>query len=216
MFDSDESVYSQLGYTGNTILLISGISGIWNITTNLVFITFIIDRLGRRKPLIIGALVMAVFLAIEASLGSLLSSGRGSSSAGIAGIAFIFLYNGAFAWSYGPVSWVYQSEVFSMRVRSMGTALSTASNWAMNVVLSQISPIGLSRLGWKFFLVFVVTNIINATIAYFVFVETKGLTLEEIDEVFGMVTEQPQLSEAGVHSLQKEGSMQIEDAEKKI
>lgn len=159
---------------------------------------------------------MAVFLAAEAAIGSLFSSGRGNSSAGIAGIAFIFLFNAAFAWSYGPVSWVYQSEVFSMRVRSMGTALSTASNWAMNVVLSQISPIGLGRLGWKFFLIFIVTNIGNALIAYFVFSETKGLTLEEIDEVFGMTSEQALPAATHLQTLDKEGAEEVENVDKKV
>lgn len=134
---------------------------------------------------------MAIFLAIEAAIGSVFSTGRSSGSGtGIAGIAFIFLFNAAFAWSYGPVSWVYQSEVFSMRVRAMGTALSTASNWAMNVFISQISPIGLNRLGWRFFLVFIATNMVNAVIAYLLFKETRGLTLEEIDEIFGMTSGQ--------------------------
>lgn len=127
-------VYASLGYSGNTILLISGISGVWNVTTNWVFITFIIDRLGRRKPLICGALAMAIFLAVEAGIGSMFGGGKQGvgSSAGVAGIAFIFLFNAAFAFSYGPVSWVYQSEVFPMNTRAMGTSLSTASNCECN------------------------------------------------------------------------------------
>lgn len=71
-----------------------------------------------------------------------------------------------FSVSFGPVSWIYQSEVFAMPVRSMGTSLSTCSNWAMNVLISQITPIGLTNLNWKFFFVFVATNVVNSVVAY--------------------------------------------------
>jgi len=52
-------------------------------------------------------------------------------------------------------------------------------------MISQISPLGLNRLGWKFYLVFICTNLVNALIVIFFFPETKGKTLEEMDAVFG-------------------------------
>lgn len=67
----------------------------------------------------------------------------------------------------------------------MGTSVSTCSNWAMNVLLSQITPIGLKKLGYKYFFIFVVSNILNSVVAYFLFKETKGLTLEELGAIFG-------------------------------
>ncbi|QRW15934.1 Sugar (and other) transporter [Rhizoctonia solani] len=107
-----------------------------------------------------------------------------------AGVAFIILFGSLFfSTSFGPVSWVYQSEIFPMRVRAMGTSIATMSNWAVNVMISQVSPIGLSRIGWKFYLVFICTNIVNGKshglIVIFFFPETKGKTLEEMDAVFG-------------------------------
>lgn len=72
-----------------------------------------------------------------------------SSSMGVAGIAAVFAFSWAFSWSFGPVSWIYQSEVrirhasrtvlksfqiFPMNMRALGTSVSTASNWLNNVL----------------------------------------------------------------------------------
>ncbi|KAL7416469.1 general substrate transporter, partial [Mrakia frigida] len=179
------TIYANLGYTGSTILLISGISGAWGMIVTFIFITWMVDRIGRRKPLVYGGVAMAVCLAWQAGVASSDDPNYQNSSAGIAGIASIFLFSGVFSISYGPVSWVYQSEVFSMPLRAMGTSISTASNWAMNVLLSQITPIGLKNLSYKYFFIFVASNVANSVVAYFLFKETKGLTLEELGAVFG-------------------------------
>ncbi|KDQ16134.1 hypothetical protein BOTBODRAFT_269012 [Botryobasidium botryosum FD-172 SS1] len=181
------SLYAALGYSGNTILLITGINGALGQVVTLVFIYFILDRVGRRLPLIVGAFGMAACLSIEAAINARFPGETSTNkSAQQAGVAFIILFGSLFfSTSFGPVSWVYQSEIFPMRIRAIGTSVSTMSNWAINVMISQISPLGLNRLGWKFYLVFICTNLANALIVIFFFPETKGKTLEEMDAVFG-------------------------------
>ena len=110
-------------------LLINSIQSVWSLVVTFVFITFLVDRIGRRKPLIIGPIFMAGFLAWQAGIASQFTAGKGNSGLGIAGIASIFLFSGAFSMSYGPVSWIYQSEIFPMNLRAMGTSASTAANW---------------------------------------------------------------------------------------
>jgi len=86
-------------------LLINSIQSAWSLVITFIFITFLIDRLGRRLPLIIGPLAMAGFLAWQAGIGSQFIGGAGGSqSLGIAGIASIFLYSASFSMSYGPIS----------------------------------------------------------------------------------------------------------------
>ncbi|QRV81910.1 Sugar (and other) transporter [Ceratobasidium sp. AG-Ba] len=152
-----------------------------------VFICFVLDRVGRRLPLIVGAFGMARCLAIEAAINARFpGETTHNPAAQRAGVAFIILFGSLFfSCSFGPVSWVYQPEIFPMRIRAMGTSVSTMANWAINVMISQVSPIGLHRLGWKFYLVFICTNIANALIVIFFFPETKGKSLEEMDAVFG-------------------------------
>jgi Sugar (and other) transporter len=59
-------VYAGLGMSGPSILLITGIDGTLSVIITGLFITFILDRVGRKKPLIFGGIGMAVCLAIEA------------------------------------------------------------------------------------------------------------------------------------------------------
>lgn len=98
---------------------------------------------------------MAVCLAWQAGVASKFASvpGYSNSSMGIAGIASIFLFSGVFSLSYGPVSWTYQSEVFSMPLRAMGTSTATACNWASNVIISQITPKAFGSIAYKYFFV---------------------------------------------------------------
>jgi hypothetical protein len=75
-----------------------------------------------------------------------------------------------------------------MNQRALGTAVSTASNWLNNVIIGQVTPYGFKNLGWKYFFVYVATNISNAVVSYFLFPETKGKTLEEIGMSFRIPT----------------------------
>jgi len=180
------TIYKNLGFTGNDTLLINGISGAWQVVVVWIFIQFLVDRFGRRKPLIIGPILMAIFLAWQAAIAQKFSNPSYSNQGvGIAGLASIFLFSGAFSASFGPVSWIYQSEIFPMNQRAYGTAVSTASNWLNNVIIGQITPIGFDKLGWKYFLIYVVTNVTNAIVSYFLFPETKHRSLEEIGMLFG-------------------------------
>ena len=125
------TIYAALGYTGHTTLMINGISGAWGLVVTFIFITLIVDRLGRRWPLIIGAVFCGAFMAMEAGTSYHFSNHPEyhNSSMGIAGVAAVFLFSLAFSWSFGPVSWIYQSEIFPMNLRALGTSVSTASNW---------------------------------------------------------------------------------------
>jgi MFS family permease len=136
---------AKLGFAGQTTLMINGLSGAWGVVTTFIFITFIVDKLGRRKPLIIGPILMAVCLAWQSAIGKQFSQpGYSNFGAGVAGVASFFCFSWAFGWSFGPVSWIYQSEIFPMNLRAMGSAASTASNWLNNVIIGQVTPIGLN------------------------------------------------------------------------
>ncbi|KAL7412590.1 major facilitator superfamily domain-containing protein [Mrakia frigida] len=122
------TIYKQLGFTGDRILLINGISGAMGMVETFIFITWMADRIGRRKPLIYGGVGMALCLAWQAGCASAFSGGKiGSESAGIAAVSAMFVFGCVFSFSYGPIAWIYQSEVFSMPLRAMGSSLSTCT-----------------------------------------------------------------------------------------
>ncbi|ORY20790.1 general substrate transporter [Naematelia encephala] len=180
------TIYAALGFGGSQTLLINGIQGAWGLVCTFVFITFIVDRIGRRWPLIIGAVFLSIIMAWQTGTNEPFSDPTfKSKSMGIAGIAAVFMFSLAFSWSFGPVSWIYQSEIFPMNIRALGASVSTASNWANNVIIAQVTPYGFSNIGWKYFLVYTACNASNAVLSYFLFPETKNKTLEEIGLLFG-------------------------------
>lgn len=82
----------------------------------------------------------------------------------------------------------------------------TADEQVNNVIIGQITPIGLQNLTYRYFFLFIATNTTNGILAYFLFPETKGKTLEEIGLLFGdtdvrTMPEQRSTLEGGVHKV---------------
>ena len=84
----------------------------------------------------------------------------------------------------GPVSWTYPAEIFPMRVRAKAVSLSTAANWVFNFALAWAVPPGLANIAYKTYFVFGTFNFAGFIHVFFCFPETKGNTLEEIEEIF--------------------------------
>ncbi|KAL3600581.1 hypothetical protein FPOAC2_04825 [Fusarium poae] len=105
----------------------------------------------------------------------------------IAGVAFLFCVTVIFSLSFGPVSWTYMAEIMPYQIRSKGCAFATGvGNWLVSTFWNQVSPLALRELGWRFYFLFVAFNIVvTLPTLIFAFRETKGLSLEEIDLLFG-------------------------------
>lgn len=142
------------------------------------FITILIDRVGRRRPLLFGSgtfiITFSILAAIVASFPPLADGSNANLAAERAGIAMIFLTSIVFSLSYGPVSWVLASEVFPTKTRSIGTSVATCCNWAFNVLFSQTSPIAMTNVKWRFYILFVVLNAVTFLCVFAFFPETKG------------------------------------------
>lgn len=146
--------------------------------------------MGRKKPLLLGAgtfvCTFSILAAIVASFPPI-AGVNANLDAQRAGIAMIFLTSIVFSVSFGPISWVLASEVFPTRTRSVGTSLATCCNWAFNVLFSQVSPIAMTNVKWKFYLLFVCLNFVSFIFIATFFPETKGAFLHafclHIDQV---------------------------------
>jgi hypothetical protein len=150
-------LYAELGITGHTLLLIQGIYSAGGTIATVFFMFLVIDKVGRKKPLVFGGYMLAaVFSVMAAIIHNFPPDGPRNASAQRAGIAMVFMVSIVFSMSYGTVSWVMSSEVFPIRTRSLGVAAATCSNWAFNVLLAQVSPMGLNQAGWRFVLFFIV------------------------------------------------------------
>jgi len=80
---------------------------------DFIFIVFLLDRVGRRKPLLFGTIGITLALICEGAINSQNPQGT-RQSLSIAGVFFIFLVSIIFSFSFGPISWVYMGEVMPM------------------------------------------------------------------------------------------------------
>jgi len=152
------------------------VTSIYNIVGplfNFFFIVFFLDRVGRRKPLIFGTIAISLALICEAVLGSQVGGATGSRRDGIsgAGVFFLFLVSCIFSVSFGPISWVYMSEIMPLSIRGRGSAFATGvGNWLVGTIWSQVSPIALGQITYKFYFIFVAFNLcVTLPTIWFVF-----------------------------------------------
>jgi len=147
---------------------------------------YLVERIGRRNLLLMGALGMAVCQYIVAIVGITADS----HTAQIVLIVFVCFYIFFFASSWGPVCWVYTGELYSLKYRANGIAISTAANWLLNFAIGYATPYlvddnpGSANLGSKVFFVWGSCCWVCVAFVYFFVWETKGLSLEQIDEMF--------------------------------
>lgn len=102
---------------------------------------------------------------------------------------FIFF----FASSWGPLAWVVTGELFPLKVRAKCLSFSTASNWLLNWAIAYSTPYltdpgkGHADLGPKVFFIWGSFCGVAIVFTYFMIYETKGLTLEQVDELYDIV-----------------------------
>ena len=151
--------------------------------TNLLFTIValsVIDRLGRKTLLLIGAAGTAACLGGVSAIyfGHLRQSFL---------LLFLVAFIGFFAFSQGAVIWVYLSEVFPNRVRGKGQSLGSFSHWFMNAIISGVFPLMAARSGGYAFLFFCAMTIIQFVVVLLFYPETKSVSLEELQHRMGIV-----------------------------
>jgi SP family arabinose:H+ symporter-like MFS transporter len=140
----------------------------------------LIDKVGRKTLLLIGAAGMTVTLG---SIAAMFYTHTHLELLVWALMVFIVF----FAISQGSVIWVYLSEVFPSRVRSKGQSLGSSSHWVMNAIIAQLFPVIVAYFGYGTpFAIFASMMLVQFFIVLFIYPETKGKTLEGIQAQFGI------------------------------
>jgi MFS family permease len=161
--------------------MIIGISGAFSIVYCTIGL-YMLDRVGRVKPLIVSAIGMAAALLVNAVQAQYLNPNNINQLRSMVAMNFVF---SLFYTPLGIISWVYPAEIFPVEVRALGNAITTFTNWVVNLVFAQFSPSALTRLGFRYFYVFFAFNIVAMLCYWFFYPETKGRTLEQMDVLFG-------------------------------
>ena len=150
--------------------------------TNLCFTTLamsIIDRVGRKTLLLIGAVGCLVALTGVAAI--FLSNSHENLL-----VWMLVLFIASFAFSQGAVIWVYLSEVFPTRVRAQGQSLGSFTHWAMNAIITFTFPILAAKSRGLPFVVFAFMMVVQFAVVLTVYPETKGVTLEDMQRKLGI------------------------------
>jgi hypothetical protein len=168
----------SVGLSHNLSLLLSGFNGLWYLVSAIVPF-FVINRLGKRRCLMIGAFGMGCcFLTMSLTIRS------GTYGASIVCVIAFFLYYSFFALGYLAVPWLYNAEIMPLHLRAQGNAITTSSNWIWNFATVMMTPSVMSQQGWKGYLIFTVFNFAFIPFIYVFYPETTGRRLEEIDALF--------------------------------
>ncbi|CAN6361085.1 unnamed protein product [Urochloa humidicola] len=151
-------------------------------TAAIVFPLFLADRLGRRPMLLASSGGMAAALLV---LGLSMSSMMPAAAAAAASVAAATAFMAAFSLGFGPVLWMYGSEILPLRLRAQGTGIGTAVNRVMSaaVGMSFISMYEKVGMAGSFY-IFAAMSAAAWVFVYVFLPETKGRSLEEMEALF--------------------------------
>lgn len=139
-------VFESAGWVGRDAILMTGINAFTYLASTIPP-WYVVDRWGRRPILLGGAVAMIIslslisyFLFIDVRLTPTLV------------VIFVMIYNAAFGASWGPIPWLYPPEILPLSIRAKGASLSTASNWAFNWLVGELTPILQDAIKWRLYL----------------------------------------------------------------
>ncbi|CCE85634.1 Piso0_005250 [Millerozyma farinosa CBS 7064] len=152
---------------------------------------FTIERYGRRGLLLFGTAgqcLTMVALTITAYYGDPdVAKEHGferKPGAAVASAVFLFVFNTFFGMGMLSITWLYSPEIASLEIRAPTSAISTACNWISNFVIVMITPIAFTNIKNYTYTIFAVINFLMVPTIYFLYPETAGRSLEEMDVIF--------------------------------
>jgi sugar porter (SP) family MFS transporter len=171
-------IFSKAGFDGISNYLQAVYVGLANLVATLIAMSFI-DKLGRRTLLITGGIGMVACLIL---VGAIFQTQVNQQYL----LLLLILFVGSFAFSQGAVIWVYLGEIFPNRVRARGISLGSTANWVVDAIVSGVFPIiALHHVALPFYF-FAAMMLIELLLVIFIYPETKGLSLEEMQRKMGI------------------------------
>ena len=178
-------IFKDLGLSGTTTsLLASGVVGIVMFVATIPAVIFI-DKLGRRPLLIAGAIGMAIsHFVVAGIIGGYEGEIDQHKVAAWVAVVFIWIFVVHFGYSWGGGAWVLISEVFPLGLRAKGVAIGASFNWLNNFAVAMATPDMIATMKYGAYIFFGIICILGAAYVTFLVPETKGVSLEEMDEIF--------------------------------
>lgn len=179
-------IYESLGWnTGSQALAINGIQAALQLVIVLVN-TFTVDRFGRKTLLIWGFAIQASALLILSSLLTVFPQNNNRSAA-IAEVAMLFIVGLTYCWSNGPIAPTIASEIFPQHVRDKAFGISMLGQTSFLIAITQPWPEFNARVGGLSYWLLFGLNTVALISVVLILPETKGISLEHMDKLFGEV-----------------------------
>ncbi|KAJ9300237.1 hypothetical protein DTO271G3_2354 [Paecilomyces variotii] len=179
-------IFKGFELSGNTTsLLATGVVGIIEFLFTIPAVLWV-DRFGRKKILLAGAIGMASCHFIVAGIiGAYSSDWQNHRAAGWVAVAFVWIFIANFAYSWGPCAWIVISEIFPLSMRAKGVSFGGSANWLNNFSVGISTSPFIHTSNFGAFIFFGCVTLVAVFYVWFFVPETNGRTLEEMDELFG-------------------------------
>ncbi|KAL2221126.1 general substrate transporter [Thermoascus aurantiacus ATCC 26904] len=183
------TVFKSIGVKGtNTSLFSTGLFGVVKTVITFVWLLYLIDHVGRRMLLLIGAAGGSICLWIVGAYIKIAKPEQNPSDkmsgAGIAAMFFFYLWTVFYTPSWNGTPWVVNSEMFDPKMRSLAQACAAGSNWLWNFLISRFTPQMFASMGYGVYFFFASLMILSIFFVFFLLPETKGVPLESMDQLF--------------------------------
>jgi len=188
------TIFADLGLSSNTTsLFATGVYGIVKMVSCGLFLIFLADTLGRKLSFVWTGVFMGIMMFY---LGFYIRfdppvSGAVIDGAGYFALVAVYLFAAGFQFGWGPVCWIYVSEIPTSRLRGLNVSMAAATQWLFNLVVARATPVMLVTVGshgYGTYFIFGSFCFAMVLIAVFFVPETKGVSLERMDEMFGVAS----------------------------
>ncbi|KAJ3875969.1 general substrate transporter [Lentinula edodes] len=143
----------------------------------------IMEKFGRRGPLIIGGIWQSLWLFVFAAAGTA-KVPQDNPGIGKLMIVSACLFILGYAMTWAPGIWILIGETFPTRTRAKQASLATASNWIWNFLLAFFTPFIINAIDFRYGFVFASCNLLGAAVVYFFLYESSDLSLEAVDMMY--------------------------------
>ncbi len=176
-------IFAQIGISTGLSLLLQSVNAIIAFAGTTVCI-LTIDSIGRRPLEIYGCLFLCATFVVNAAIIKVFPTTSHNTGAHWAFVVLTWMFNLVFFITSGPLSWSIPAELFGTAMRLKGVSVGAMTSFAFNTMIGQVTPIAITAIGWKYYVVFIVCNLTNAIFFWCYLPETKGLNLEDMNELF--------------------------------
>ena len=169
-------IFESMGAGKDASMLQTVVMGLVNVVFTVIAIATV-DKLGRKPLLMIGSIGMAFGMFAIGTLAFM-------KVIGISTLVFIIIYTASFMMSWGPICWVYISELFPNKIRGKAVAVAVAAQWAANYFISSTYPAMMEFSSGLTYCFYGAMSVLSFIFVWKMLPETKGKTLEEMEQLW--------------------------------